>query len=188
MQKQPRRWTLQQKPKRCSKATMMTRLALLAAFLPCVNALLPAKALRNGRRPATSLNILSPEAMVSLQKATNRAEFEDTVAKYAKQKRLSTRDAELEYARYLLDPDKFVLDAAANSKGVVETRQKRPENIQQAGFGQRRSPLLQAYIDDDPTGATEKRISDFERSNTIKACAIIACLFVFVITWDPVVP
>ena len=30
--------------------------------------------------------------------------------------------------------------------------------------------------------------SDFERSNTIKACAIIACLFVFVITWDPVVP
>ena len=149
--------------------------------------------------------------MVSLQKATNRAEFEDTVAKYAKQKRLSTRDAELEYARYLLDPsapvrkskfhrtstpstqrlphrDKFVLDAAANSKGVVEQRQRRPENIQQAGFGQRRSPLLQAYIDDDPTGATEKRISDFERSNTIKACAIIACLFVFVITWDPVVP
>ena len=155
--------------------------------------------------------------MVSLQKATNRAEFEDTVAKYAKQKRLSTRDAELEYARYLcgavsdhnnvavaphaaeapgrrsitqrrLDPDKFVLDAAANSKGVVEQRQRRPENIQQAGFGQRRSPLLQAYIDEDPTGATEKRISDFERSNTIKACAIIACLFVFVITWDPVVP
>ena len=167
---------------------MMTRLALLAAFLPCVNALLPAKALRSGRRLSTSLNILSPEAMVSLQKATNRADFEDTVAKYAKQKRLSTRDAELEYARYLLDPDKFVLDAAANSKGVVETRQKRPENIQQAGFGQRRSPLLQAYIDDDPTGATEKRISDFERSNTIKACAIIACLFVFVITWDPVVP
>ncbi len=82
----------------------MTRLALLAAFLPCVNALLPAKALRSGRRPATSLNILSPEAMVSLQKATNKAEFEDTVAKYAKQKRLSTRDAELEYARYLLDP------------------------------------------------------------------------------------
>ena len=63
-----------------------------------------------------------------------------------------------------------------------------PENIQQAGFGQRRSPLLQAYIDEDPTGATEKRISDFERSNTIKACAIIACLFVFVVTWDPVVP
>ncbi len=84
--------------------------------------------------------------------------------------------------------DKFVLDAAANSKGVVEQRQRRPENIQQAGFGQRRSPLLQAYIDDDPTGATEKRISDFERSNTIKACAIIACLFVFVVTWDPVVP
>ena len=83
---------------------MMTRLALLAAFLPCVNALLPAKALRNGRRPSTSLNILSPEAMVSLQKATNKAEFEETVAKYAKQKRLSTRDAELEYARYLLDP------------------------------------------------------------------------------------
>ena len=90
--------------------------------------------------------------------------------------------------RYLLDPDKFVLDAAANSKGVVEQRQRRPENIQQAGFGQRRSPLLQAYIDEDPTGATEKRISDFERSNTIKACAIIACLFVFVVTWDPVVP
>ena len=86
------------------------------------------------------------------------------------------------------NPDKFVLDAAANSKGVVEQRQRRPENIQQAGFGQRRSPLLQAYIDEDPTGATEKRISDFERSNTIKACAIIACLFVFVITWDPVVP
>ena len=170
------------------KLQSMTRLALLAAFLPCVNALLPAKALRNGRRPSTSLNILSPEAMVSLQKATNKAEFEDTVAKYAKQKRLSTRDAELEYARYLLDPDKFVLDAAANSKGVVEQRQRRPENIQQAGFGQRRSPLLQAYIDEDPTGATEKRISDFERSNTIKACAIIACLFVFVITWDPVVP
>ena len=38
--------------------------------------------------------------MVSLQKATNKAEFEDTVAKYAKQKRLSTRDAELD-ARYL---------------------------------------------------------------------------------------
>ena len=81
----------------------MTRLALLA-FLPCINALLPAKALRNGRRPSTSLNILSPEAMVSLQKATNKAEFEDTVAKYAKQKRLSTRDAELEYARYLCLP------------------------------------------------------------------------------------
>jgi hypothetical protein len=95
-------------------------------------------------------------------------------------------DAMLDLHR--LDPDKFVLDAAANSKGVVEQRQRRPENIQQAGFGQRRSPLLQAYIDEDPTGATEKRISDFERSNTIKACAIIACLFVFVITWDPVVP
>ena len=74
----------------------MTRFALLAAFLPCANALLPAKALRSGRRPSTSLNIRSPEAMVSLQKATNRAEFEDTVAKYEKQKRLSTRDAELE--------------------------------------------------------------------------------------------
>ena len=176
----------------------------LAALLPCLAAALQAP-LRS-RRLSTSLNILSPEAMVSLQKATNKAEFEDTVAKYAKQKRLSTRDAELEYARYLpvhnqlsrrsehpthrylLDPDKFVLDAAANSKGVVEQRQRRPENIQQAGFGQRRSPLLQAYIDEDPTGATEKRISDFERSNTIKACAIIACLFVFVITWDPVVP
>ena len=36
----------------------MTRLAFII-FLPCVNALLPAKALRNGRRPATSLNILS---------------------------------------------------------------------------------------------------------------------------------
>ena len=164
--------------------------ALPAALLPCLAAaLVPTKSLpRNRPRISTSLNILSPEAMVSLQKATNKAEFEDTVAKYAKQKRLSTRDAELEYARYLLDPDKFVLDAAANSKGVVEQRQRRPENIQQAGFGQRRSPLLQAYIDEDPTGATEKRISDFERSNTIKACAIIACLFVFVVTWDPVVP
>ena len=90
----------------------MPRLAFVAAFLPCVNALLPAKALRNGRRPSTSLNILSPEAMVSLQKATNKAEFEDTVAKYAKQKRLSTRDAELEYARYLLDPSVAVQKSA----------------------------------------------------------------------------
>ena len=74
----------------------------LAALLPCLAAALQAP-LRS-RRLSTSLNILSPEAMVSLQKATNKAEFEDTVAKYAKQKRLSTRDAELEYARYLLDP------------------------------------------------------------------------------------
>ena len=81
---------------------MMTRLALLAAFLPFLTKALQPP--RTGRRPATSLNILSPEAMVSLQKATNRAEFEDTVAKYAKQKRLSTRDAELEYARYLWLP------------------------------------------------------------------------------------
>ena len=71
-------------------------------MLPCLAAALQAP-LRS-RRLSTSLNILSPEAMVSLQKATNKAEFEDTVAKYAKQKRLSTRDAELEYARYLLDP------------------------------------------------------------------------------------
>ena len=71
----------------------------LPALLPCLAAALQAP-LRS-RRLSTSLNILSPEAMVSLQKATNKAEFEDTVAKYAKQKRLSTRDAELEYARYL---------------------------------------------------------------------------------------
>ena len=72
----------------------------LPALLPCLAAALQAP-LRS-RRLSTSLNILSPEAMVSLQKATNKAEFEDTVAKYAKQKRLSTREAELEYARYLL--------------------------------------------------------------------------------------
>ena len=74
----------------------------LAALLPCLATALQAP-LRS-RRLSTSLNILSPEAMVSLQKATNKAEFEDTVAKYAKQKRLSTRDAELEYARYLWLP------------------------------------------------------------------------------------
>ena len=40
--------------------------------------------------------VISPEAMVSLQKMTNRKSFEETVSAYAKQKRLSTREAELE--------------------------------------------------------------------------------------------
>jgi hypothetical protein len=161
----------------------MARAALL--LLPCLGAALLAP---SRRHRSTRLGVaLSPEAMIALQKFTNKADFEKTVAAYAAQKRLSLPDAELEYARYLMDPDKFVLDAAAASKGVAEARPKKPADIMKAGFGQRRSPLLQAYIDEGGP-EVEARISTFERSNTIKACAIIACVFAFVITWDPVVP
>ena len=128
---------------------------------------------RRAARRAAPTMIISPEAMVALQKVSNRAEFEKTVDAYAKQKKLSRRDAELEYGRYLLDPDKFVLDAAAAAQ---KTAQKRPENVRSSAPGQRRSPLLQAYIDEG--GAeVEARITKFERENTIKACAIIAVLF-----------
>lgn len=131
--------------------------------------------------------VISAEAMVSLQKLTNREEFTKTVEAYAKQKRLSTRDAELAYAGYLLDPDKFVLDAAAADKlGKKPAAQRRPEakSVKIAQAGQRRSPLLQAYIDEGGPEVKE-RIEKFERENTIKACAIIAALMTFVIWYTP---
>ena len=153
---------------------------MLALLLCSVSALvqrrapLPRAPTRSQRAHAPSIAmIISPEAMVKIQKLSNKAEFEDTVARYAKEKKLSARDAELEYARYLIDPDKFVLDAAAAAQ---KTAQKRPENVRSSAPGQRRSPLLQAYIDEG--GAeVEARITKFERENTIKACAIIAVLF-----------
>jgi len=84
-------------------------LFLLLSTLPLISSLI---APRPAPRQPTRLHVISPEAMVTLQKMTNRKSFEETVETYAKQKRLSTREAELEYATYLLDPDAFVLDAA----------------------------------------------------------------------------
>lgn len=158
---------------------------MLALLLCSVSALvqrrapLPRAPTRSQRAHAPSIAmIISPEAMVKIQKLSNKAEFEDTVARYAKEKKLSARDAELEYARYLIDPDKFVLDAAAanqNSKATPEsTVWDKPK------FGARRSPLLQSYIDEGGP-EVEARITKFERENTIKACAIIAGLFGFLL-------
>ena len=80
--------------------------------------------------------IISPEAMVSLQKLVNKKGFEKTVSAYAKEKRISPEAAELEYAKYLMDPDGFVLEKA--------DRAMRPTYaVKKAQPGQRRSPLLQ---------------------------------------------
>jgi hypothetical protein len=158
------------------------QVATIAVFFVSLTAAGNAKHRR--QRAPTSVSVLpiGPDAMVKLQKATNKAEFEETVAKYAKQKRLSIRDAELEYATYLLDPDQFVLQAAAKDKG---TTQRTPErgSIKKAAAGQRRSALLQAYIDEGGP-EVEKRISDFERTNTFKALGVIA-VFSFFLLADP---
>ena len=219
--------------------------AALVLLAPLARCLVPGRrTLPVARRRITRaapLMVISAEAMVSLQKLTNREEFTKTVEAYAKQKRLSTReapsaistmgrrviqrtrrgdaaatsrrrlgdvaerpvattgraatpsdrpcsgDAELAYAGYLLDPDKFVLDAAAADKlGNKPAAQRRPEakSVKIAQAGQRRSPLLQAYIDEGGPEVKE-RIEKFERENTIKACAIIAALMTFVIWYTP---
>lgn len=120
----------------------------------------------------TVRHIISPEAMIGLQKAFNRAGFEKTVENYMKVKRISREAAEIEFAKYLLDPDAYVLERAAESK---------PQNVKKATMGQRRSPLLQAYIDEGGDEVRE-RIEKFERDNSIKAIAIItvfASLLIF---------
>ncbi|KAJ1456467.1 hypothetical protein M885DRAFT_616305 [Pelagophyceae sp. CCMP2097] len=138
---------------------------------------------------------ISPGAMVTLQKAINREKFTATVEGYAKVNKLSLADAELAYAAYLLDPDGFVLEKARSKsrRTRVETAgaqaaesklgspkaagkgkpNPKPLKALKAQPGQRRSPLLQAYIDE---GGDEVRlrIEKFERENTVKALCVVA--------------
>lgn len=157
---------------------------LLLAFhvTHIATALLPSsRAMSSGRRlrrtPALTM-IISAEAMITLQKTFNRAKFEDTVDRYMKMKRISRDKAELEFATYLLDPDAYVLSKASDS-----FRQKSPAkklNVKKAEMGARRSPLLQAYIDE---GGDEvrQRIEKFERANTIKALTIVSLFSAFLL-------
>ena len=75
-----------------------------------------------------------------------------------------------------------VLLLAAAKKSAAGSTTKGDDGFSDAGAG-KKSRLI-----DEGGAEVEARITKFERENTIKACAIIACLFVFVITWDPVVP
>ena len=170
-------------------ARSMSRACLVAACLSVATSFTISRnalpTLRRRAQTAAPAMIISPEAMVSIQKFSNKAKFEETVEAYAKQKRLSIREAELEYAKYLIDPDGFVLESMADSKFSAKSKQQAaPKNVKPAEMGQRRSPLLQAYIDEG--GAeVEERITKFERENTIKACAIIAALFGYLIYQGP---
>lgn len=142
---------------------------MLVILLASTSALLAPPAARPRQ---TVRHIISPEAMIGLQKAFNREGFEKTVENYMKKKRLSREAAELEFAKYLLDPDAYVLEKAAASK---------PQKVKKATMGQRRSPLLQAYIDEGGDEVRE-RIEKFERDNSIKAIGIItvfASLLIF---------
>ena len=117
------------------------------------------------RRPPTM--IISPEAMISAQKIFNRRSFDATVDKYMVEKKLTRDKAELEFATYLLDPDAYVLEKAAKDK------LRGPKlRVKKAEPGQRRSPLLQAYIDDGGDEVKE-RIENFERQSSYKAFFII---------------
>ena len=168
-----------------SKRLLLLLVATACAFKRSALPSPPQRRTRATTAQAPSM-IISPEAMVSIQKFTNRAKFEETVESYAKQKRLSLRDAELEYAKYLIDPDGFVLESMADAKfsPKASAAQKAPKNVKPAEMGQRRSPLLQAYIDEG--GAeVEARIEKFERDNTIKACVIIALVFGYLISQAP---
>eukprot|EP00629_Pelagomonadales_sp_RCC1024_P016788 CAMPEP_0119290136 /NCGR_PEP_ID=MMETSP1329-20130426/40226_1 /TAXON_ID=114041 /ORGANISM="Genus nov. species nov., Strain RCC1024" /LENGTH=166 /DNA_ID=CAMNT_0007290951 /DNA_START=97 /DNA_END=593 /DNA_ORIENTATION=+ len=162
---------------------MQLRLSLVLSVVSCFVVVRRQRSAR--RRAAVRTRVISPEAMVTLQKMTNRKSFEETVETYAKQKRLSTREAELEYATYLLDPDAFVLDAANANKFGGGARssggQKAPTNVPRAQPGQRRSPLLQAYIDEGGPEVKE-RIEKFERENTLKALCVVGALVAFVLT------
>ena len=131
----------------------MSRACLVAACLSVATSFTISRnalpTLRRRAQTAAPAMIISPEAMVSIQKFSNKAKFEETVEAYAKQKRLSIREAELEYAKYLIDPDGFVLESMADSKFSAKSKQQAaPKNVKPAEMGQRRSPLLQAYIDD----------------------------------------
>lgn len=143
--------------------------------------LLPSRAIpsrtRQRRTPLVTM-IISAEAMITLQKTFNRAKFEDTVDNYMKMKRISRAEAELEFATYLLDPDAYVLSKASDS-----FRQKSPAKkltVKKAEMGARRSPLLQAYIDE---GGDEvrQRIEKFERENTLKALTIVSLFSAFLL-------
>lgn len=90
---------------------------------------------------------------------------------------MTKEEAELEYANYLLDPDAYVLAKASDSFKNPSLRgsrgaDKKPLNVKKAKMGDRRSPLLQAYIDEGGDDVKE-RIEKFERNNQIKALTII---------------
>ena len=80
---------------------------------------------------------------------------------------------------------RFVLDAANANKFGGSARssgqQKAPANVPRAQPGQRRSPLLQAYIDEGGPEVQE-RIEKFERENTLKALCVVGALAAFVLT------
>jgi len=75
-----------------------------------------------------------------------------------------------------------VLDAAAADRfGKTSNQQKAPTNVPRSKQGQRRSPLLQAYIDEGGP-EVQARIEKFERENTLKALCVVGALIAFVLT------
>lgn len=91
---------------------------------------------------------------------------------------MSREEAEREFATYLLDPDAYVLSKAADS-----FRQQSPAKklkVKKAEPGARRSPLLQAYIDEGGDEVRE-RIEKFERESSIKALTIVSLFSAFLL-------
>jgi len=84
----------------------------------------------------------------------------------------------LEFATYLLDPDAYVLSKASDSFAAKSPTKKMA--VKKAEMGARRSPLLQAYIDEGGPEVRE-RIEKFERDNTTKALVIISVMSAFLL-------
>mmetsp|Transcript_16503 Transcript_16503/g.51670 ORF Transcript_16503/g.51670 Transcript_16503/m.51670 type:complete len:171 (+) Transcript_16503:26-538(+) len=160
----------------------LVRGAIVASMLAVSAALVPPRALPGRTTPRVRARgvtmIISPEAMIAVQKTVNRAKFEATVENYMKTKRVSREEAELEFATYLLDPDAYVLSKASDSFAAKSPTKKMA--VKKAEMGARRSPLLQAYIDEGGPEVRE-RIEKFERDNTTKALVIISVMSAFLL-------
>jgi len=108
----------------------------------------------------SALNVIGPKQAASLEKRKNPKKYDATIKGLMKTQKLSQEKAEQRFGEYLVDPDGFALNAAAN-----ERREK--------GY---KDWIDQAVTKSNDPEATQKRIDDFTSRNRTKGVAIMAVL------------
>jgi len=101
--------------------------------------------------------VLGPKQFLAIEKRKNPKKFETTIQNLMKKKKLSRKQAETRYGNFLVDPDGFALQAAAD-----ERREKGYKDWKE-----------QAIAKSDDPEATRERIDEFQKINSLKGTAII---------------
>jgi len=104
--------------------------------------------------------VFGPRQALAIEKRKNPQQAENTIQGLMKAKKLSRAQAEKRYGEFLVDPDGFALNAAA-------------EERREAGY---KDWIEQAVAKSDDPEATQQRIDEFTARNKKRGIAIMTVL------------